>query len=165
MEGMPDSLTAWVKHAQTYHACWAMAKAYGYTEKKNEFDKGKPKWNLHKKPKEKDPDAMDVDRTFIDTSEKEKLMKLGSCFRCKKQGHLSQECPTRKTTIQEAKVEEAPKTNKKRKSKETTTTTPTTEEPPTYSSLLKQINTCKMEDRQKILELFSNDGDSEGEDF
>ena len=107
---------------------------------------------------------MDVDRTYMDASKKEKLMKSGSCFRCKKQGHLSRECPMKKTTIQETKVEEPLITNKKGKMKETTTTT-TAKEPPFYTFLLKQINTCKMEDRQKILELFSNDGGSEEEDF
>jgi hypothetical protein len=38
------------------------------------------------------------------------------------------------------------------------------DEPPSYYSLLKQINACTMEDRQKILEIFSQDG-SETEDF
>jgi hypothetical protein len=38
------------------------------------------------------------------------------------------------------------------------------EEPPSYDSLLKQINACSMEDRQKILEVFSQDR-SESEDF
>ena len=143
-----------------------MAKAYGYTGKKDDFGKGKPKWNLHKKPKEKDPDAMNVDRNFMDASEKEKLLKSGSCFRCKKQGHLLRECLTWKATIQEAKIEETPKANKKGKNKENPAMTMTTKEPLSYTSLLKQINACKMEDRQKILELFSNDrGSEEEEDF
>jgi hypothetical protein len=38
------------------------------------------------------------------------------------------------------------------------------DDPPSYDSLLKQINACSMEDRQKILEVFSQDG-SEPEDF
>jgi hypothetical protein len=38
------------------------------------------------------------------------------------------------------------------------------DKPPSYDSLLKQINACSMEDRQKILEVFSQDG-SEPEDF
>jgi hypothetical protein len=32
------------------------------------------------------------------------------------------------------------------------------DDPPSYDSLLKQINACSMEDRQKILEVFSQDG-------
>jgi hypothetical protein len=83
-------------------------------------------------------------------------MKSESCFRCKKQGHMSKECPTRqKAAIWEAKVEtEQPKQEKKK----------TKDDPPSYDSLLKQINACSMEDRQKILEVFSQDG-SEPEDF
>lgn len=61
-----------------------MAKAYEYTRKKDDTGKGKPKWNPHKKPKEKDSNAMNVDRTYMDASEKEKLMKSGSFLRCKK---------------------------------------------------------------------------------
>jgi hypothetical protein len=38
------------------------------------------------------------------------------------------------------------------------------DEPPSYDSLLKQINACSIEDRQKILKVFSQDG-SELEDF
>ena len=98
MEGMLDSLTVWVKLAQIYHARWAMAKAYGYTRKKNDTEKGKLKWYPHKKPKKREPNAIDVNRTYMDASEKEKLMKSNSCFCCKKQGHLSQECPIRKMT-------------------------------------------------------------------
>jgi hypothetical protein len=70
---------------------------------------------------------------------------------------MSKDCPTReKTSIREAKVKatEPPKENKKEKK----------DEPSSYDSLLKQINACSMEDRQKILEVFSQDG-SELEDF
>ena len=105
---------------------------------------------------------MDVDHVFMDADEKEKLMKSGTCFNCKKQGHLSRECPNRKwSTIREAKVE---KTNHKGKEKENVNKK-STEEPPSYDSLLKQINACSMEDRQKILEIFSNDGGSDDGDF
>ena len=41
----------------------------------------------------KDPNAMDVDAMSIE--ERNKLMKKGACFRCKKPGHLSKDCPTR----------------------------------------------------------------------
>jgi hypothetical protein len=70
---------------------------------------------------------------------------------------MSKDCPTRqKTSIREAKVEttKRPKQEKKKEK----------DEPPSYNSLLKQINTCLMEDRQKILKVFSQDG-SEPEDF
>jgi hypothetical protein len=70
---------------------------------------------------------------------------------------MSKDCPTRpKSSIQEAKVETIEKLKQEKKKEK--------EEPPSYDSLLKQINACSMEDRQKILEVFSQDG-SEPEDF
>jgi hypothetical protein len=158
MQGMPELLTQWIKFAQKYHSRWAMTKALGYQGKKDNQGRFKPQYNPHKeKKKEHDPDAMDVDYTQMSSDERERLIKSGSCFRCKKQGHMSKDCPIRqKPSIREAKIEtiEKPKQEKKKEK----------EEPPSYDSLLKQINACLMEDRQKILEVFSQDG-SEPEDF
>ena len=36
---------------------------------------------------------MDIDR--LTTEERTALMKEGNCFKCRKQGHLSKDCPTR----------------------------------------------------------------------
>jgi Retrotransposon gag protein len=44
-------------------------------------------------PKKKDPNAMDIDRMFIE--ECTRLMKEGKCFRCKLFGHPSQDCPNK----------------------------------------------------------------------
>jgi len=133
-----------------------MSKALGYYGKPNQ---DKLKWNPHKpkEKKERDPDAMDVDRAQMTPDEKEKLLKSGSCFRCKKQGHMARQCPT-KAAAQEATVEPAaePKKDKGKKKKGSQ------DEPPSYDSLLKQINACTMEDRQKLLEVF-NDGGSDEE--
>jgi hypothetical protein len=158
MQGMLEMLTQWIKFAQKYHSRWAMTKALGYQGKKDNQGRFKPRYNPHKeKKKEHDPNAMDIDFTQMSPNVKECLMRSGSCFRCKKQGHMSKDCPMRqKSSIQEAKVKnpEKPKREKKKEK----------EEPPSYDSLLKQINACSMEDRQKILEVFSQDG-SEPEDF
>ena len=42
MEGIPESLTQWVKYTQKYHSQWAMSKALGYIGKKNQTEKSKP---------------------------------------------------------------------------------------------------------------------------
>ena len=165
MEGMPVSLTMWIKQTQKHHARWAMSKALGYQGKKenssSKFSKWTPRENYREKKKERDPDAMDVDFTQMHPDKKEQLMKAGKCFRCEKQGHLSRECPSRnKASIREATVEPPKQSKGKEKAlpKEPT-------EPPSYESLLKGINACTMEDRQKLLEVFSNAGDSDNEDF
>jgi hypothetical protein len=152
-EGLPETYNLWVRYAQRHHARWAMSKALGYLGKST---KEKPKWNPHaktdKKRPEKDPDAMDVDRTQMSDSKKEELMRAGKCFRCEKQGHLSRDCPT-KFKAREAKIEPAPTKGKKKAENPS--------EPPPYDSLLKQINACSMEERQKLLESFSNVGNSD----
>jgi hypothetical protein len=141
MQGMPETLTQWVKFTQKYHSRWAMTRALGYQGKKDNQGRFKPRYNPHKeKKKDHDPNAMDVDFTQMTPDEKERLMKSGSCFRCKKQGHMSKDCPTRqKSSIREAKVEPPEKPNHPKKKEK--------EEPPSYDSLLKQINACSMEDR------------------
>jgi len=57
MEGIPESLTQWIKHVQTYHSRWAMTKALGYSGKKKETGRFKPRWNTREKKKERDPDC------------------------------------------------------------------------------------------------------------
>jgi hypothetical protein len=158
MEGIPESLTGWIKLAQKYHSQWAMAQAFGYQGKKDAHGRSKPHLNPQKPKKKKhDPDTMDMDYTQMTQDKKEQLMKSGSCFRCEKQGHLSKNCPSKtKVSIWEATVETTKKVKKGKPEKK--------DDPPSYNSLLKQINTCSMEDRQKILEVFSQDG-SEPEDF
>ena len=90
-------------------------------------DEGKPHWNFRK---ERDDNAMDVDvitKVFKTMTEEEKkeLMKKGLCFRCKKEGHLSRDCPEKKgrtTTPQSTTTAPAPTpaTPKKMTAKELT---------------------------------------------
>jgi hypothetical protein len=84
-----------------------MAKAFRYQNKKDNHGRFKPHFNPQKeKKKERDPDAMNIDFTQMFQDERECLLKSGSCFRCKKQGHMSKDCPTRqKASIREVKVE------------------------------------------------------------
>jgi hypothetical protein len=107
MQGMLESLTQWIKLTQKYHSRWAMTKAFRYQGKKDSHGRFKPRFNPQKdKKKEHNPDTMDVDFTQMSQDERKQPMRSESCFKCKKQGHMSKDCPTRqKTSIQEAKVE------------------------------------------------------------
>jgi hypothetical protein len=68
----------------------------------------------------KDPDAMDVDtlktNSKLSKEEREKLSKEGRCFNCKKQGHMSRDCPNKETgnRKQAEKKKEEPKAPKVR---------------------------------------------------
>ena len=54
-------------------------------------------------PKQQDPNTMDIDR--LTTEERTTLMKEGKCFKCRKQGHLSRDCPTRNQAQNTTKTE------------------------------------------------------------
>jgi hypothetical protein len=156
-EGNPDSLTGWERVAQIHHARWAMTKAFGYTGKRDRQRGFKPQFHQKSKKKESDPNTMDIDFTQMTQMEKEQLMKSGSCFHCKKQGHLVQNCPQKsKSTIRETMVKEPPKQKPEKKKKD---------QPPSYNSLLKQNNACSMEDRERLMEVFSNARDDDEQDF
>ena len=58
-------------------------------EKKKEERPGR-QWTFQRK----DPNAMDIDA--MTTEQREEAMKKGLCFRCRKQGHLSKDCLTKK---------------------------------------------------------------------
>jgi hypothetical protein len=163
-EGNPRTLKKWKDAARTHHTRWAMTKAFGYTGKRKEKGSFKPQFHQKREKKERDPEAMDVDfakLNLLSPQEREELMKSGRCFRCRKQGHMSKECPQNKATANETTMQEPPKTtpkqNRQSKLKEA-------DRPPSYDSLLKQINACSMEDRQRLMEVFSNAG-SDNEDF
>ncbi len=51
--------------------------------------------------KDKDPNAMDIDR--LTTEERNALMKEGKCFKCRQFGHLSRDCKKGVQTQNETK--------------------------------------------------------------
>ena len=53
-------------------------------------------------------------------------------------------------------VKEPPKQKPEKKKKD---------QPPSYNSLLKQNNACSMEDRERLMEVFSNARDDDEQDF
>ena len=102
----PRNWTEWTCSAQKYQQKYLLiCSSLGMRNPKDS--------NLHKKPQtaeqwkaawksqgKKDPDTMDTTpgctrARKIDADERTELMKAGKCFTCKKQGHLSHNCPQR----------------------------------------------------------------------
>ena len=54
---------------------------------------GKERWQNRGGNSNRDPNAMDIGSMSIE--ERTQLMKRGACFKCKKIGHLSKDCPNR----------------------------------------------------------------------
>ena len=96
-DNIPETLPEWYKKVlkidNNYHKVQRIIKRDGPKR-----EEGKPRWNFRK---EKDENAMDVNiitkvyKTMTD-EEKTELMKKGLCFRCRKAGHLSWDCPEKK---------------------------------------------------------------------
>ena len=101
-DNVPETLPEWYKKAlkidNDYHKVQRIIKRDGLKK-----EEGKPRWNFRK---DKDENAMDVDvitKTYkaMTDEERTELMKKGLCFRCRKAGHLSRDCPEKKgkTTV------------------------------------------------------------------
>ena len=103
----PHTWLNWTRAAQKYQQkylliCSALGLKTGDTtpkphKKPQTLEQWKAAWN---NKRSNDPDTMDTTpgRTRarkIDTDERMELMKAGQCFTCKKQGHLSRDCPQR----------------------------------------------------------------------
>ena len=126
-DNIPETLEDWYKKAlkidNNYHKVQRIIKRDAPKK-----DEGKPRWSFRK---ERDDNTMDVDvitKVFKTMTEEERkeLMRKGSCFRCKKEGHLSRDCPEKKgktTTPQSATTTApvpSPATPKKMTAKELT---------------------------------------------
>ena len=100
-EKPPVTLEDWYDKANTFHGSWRKTqRILGRTPLEAKTETPKKTFSF---PRQRDPNAMDIDR--LTTEERTALMKEGKCFKCRKQGHLSRDCPTRnqdqKTTQKE----------------------------------------------------------------
>jgi hypothetical protein len=99
----PVTWTDWVRAAQKYQQKYLLVQANLGDRRSKDPVKGrkdcsKEQWQQALRPKPRDPNAMEIDRVKarqITTDERTELMKAGKCFTCRKQGHLSRDCPQR----------------------------------------------------------------------
>jgi hypothetical protein len=99
----PVTWTDWVRAAQKYQQKYLLVQANlgdrrSKDPAKGQKNRSKEQWQQALRPKPKDPNVMEIDRVRarqITTDERTELMKAGKCFTCRKQGHLSRDCPQR----------------------------------------------------------------------
>ena len=102
----PRNWTEWTRAVQKYQQKYLLICAsLGLRSPKESKTCKKPQtpeqWKVAwKKPTNRDPDAMNTTPgrarvRKIDADERTELMRTGKCFACKKQGHLSRDCPQR----------------------------------------------------------------------
>ena len=101
-EVVPKTISGWIEKAIQYDSNYRMGQALMNLD------------NRGKKPQrrndEKDPNAMDTLIGALTEKERTALMKIGACFRCKKTGHLSRDCPDKNKTYGGQQVQtQAPK--------------------------------------------------------
>ena len=97
----PVTWTDWVRAAQKYQQKYLLVQANlgdrrSKDPQKGQKNRSKEQWQQALRPKPKDPNAMEIDHVCargITTDERAELMRSGKCFTCKKQGHLSRDCP------------------------------------------------------------------------
>jgi hypothetical protein len=97
----PVTWTDWVCAAQKYQQKYLLVQAnlgdrWSKDPVKGQKSHSKEQWQQALRPKQKDPNTREIDRVWarqITTDERAELMKAGKCFTCRKQGHLSRDCP------------------------------------------------------------------------
>ena len=92
LEKPPTTLNEWCEWAMKIDHNWRrMQQAIGRTQTGPQKKGQQRKFYFPRK--ERDPNAMDIDRLSME--EREKLMKEGRCFKCKETGHRANECPNK----------------------------------------------------------------------
>jgi hypothetical protein len=105
-ETVPVTFDSWVTAAVQLNANWLRGKAVAHGQNQKPYkSNGRfvPKPHINK---DRDPDAMDVDR--LSESERNKLMKEGKCFTCEKVGHRSSDTSfhPKKKNVRRQEIEE-----------------------------------------------------------
>ena len=105
-----DNIDDWFKWAMKHNHQWHKSKrAIEWT--KGNLQQGRPQQRFYFPRKDRDPNAMDVDRLTFD--EGTKLMKEGRCFKCKNTGHRANDCPEGGQKKEKQKEEPKKKMNRK----------------------------------------------------
>ena len=96
-ENPPTMLQGWYDKANTFHGKWRKSQQLLSQGKTNEAKKETPKKTFTFPKHKQNPNAMDINR--LTTEERTLLIEEGKCFKCRKQGHLSKDCPPQGTEM------------------------------------------------------------------
>ena len=125
-DDVPTTYESWKKAAKKEQAKWSLIKSSGLLrggKSTNRQDRWKAALSGKGggQSKTRDPDAMDVDNVRLNPltpEERKTLMTEGRCFRCRKQGHLSKQCPNNSGKQESAAKVNTTEAKTKAKSKE-----------------------------------------------
>jgi hypothetical protein len=168
MNNNPVGWTDWVRAARRHQQVYLLVQARktrdrggrtGDNKKSNNPPRTKEQFRnafSRNNQKTRDPNAMDttpgrVRARQITTEEREALMKAGKCFNCRKQGHLSRDCPTRQptrarvATTSASKVEEVEDTEQEPAVRSGTVKH-------TSDDIIKMINECEDWDKDAVIQ-------------
>ena len=159
----PDTLCRWFEAARKQYELWAEIKAsLGGSLTKPQQEQ--PKWRaqtsggggnsgsggnarrFHPWQGVRKEDCMDVDAATlaaITTKEKQRLLKEGRCYNCKKMGHISQNCPTKTD-------KNTPNTN--RRNQGMTVCAAEVTDGKEETDLMEQIGNLTMEERSVLMD-------------